>query len=413
MRRTVTTLRSLGLAAAAFTSCAALASCGGGGSSNATHAAPSSTTLADAAKQLAPVSVAGLPSAPEGIVARVGPYTITQAAYEHALAAEVDAEPPATRVVPVPPGFAACVSHRKAAAAATTTADNASATSPAALERECQKQYETLRETVLDRLITNEWLIGGGRELGLKVGEAEVRQNIAEFKKRNYPTEAKFRGYLTSSGQTPGDLIFQTRVEFLSQGIRNAIKQKVGAFPDSRIAAYYNAHKRLYVVPETRDFEIARTKTRGEALRVKREIASGKSFSTVVKRLPLKQPIFSKAGLVKNLKSGVYNEPPLNDAIFRARPGVLSGPIRIFLGWYVFEVKRIHPSRQKPLSEVEASIEKTLPEKLQQQALVAYIKAWRKRWTARTDCAANYVVRRCKQFKVTSSTPPEDAYTLD
>jgi PPIC-type PPIASE domain/SurA N-terminal domain len=412
MRRPAGTTRPLGLAAALLLS-GVLASCGSSssGGSSAGQAKTTKASAIDAALKLPPVTVVGLPQAPGGIVAHVGPYAITQTAYEHALAAEVDAEPPPTRVVPVPPHFAGCVAHMKAAAPATGA--SAAVASPATLEQECKKKYETLRETVLDRLITNQWLIGGASELGLKVGESEVQQNIAEFKRHNFPTEAKFNAYLKSSGQTLGDLIFQTRVEFLSQGIRNAIKRKVGSFPNSRISAYYEAHKHLYVVPETRDFEIARTKTRAEALEVKRELASGKSFASVVKTLPLKQPIFSKEGLVKRLKSGVYNEPPLNNAIFRARTGVLSRPVHIFLGWYVFEVKRIQSSRLKPLSEVAAHIKKTLPEQLQQKALVAYIKAWRRRWTVLTDCASGYVVRRCRQFKVTSSTPAEDAYTLN
>ncbi|HST33661.1 MAG TPA: peptidyl-prolyl cis-trans isomerase [Solirubrobacteraceae bacterium] len=413
--------RSLAPAAAAILASLTLASCAGGGGHSSSSAAAKgssassstrSATPADAGNQQ-PLSADALPSAPGGIVARVGPYAITQAAYEHAFAAEVDAEGPATRVVPVPPDFSACVSHMKAAAATSIEAGAATPTSAGALKQECQKKYETLRETVLNRLITNVWVIGGGKELGLTVGEGEIQKNIAEFKQRNYPSEEKFQSYLQSSGQTLADLVFQTRVEFFSQKIRDELKRKVGPFPRSRIAAYYASHKHLYVVPETRDLEIARVKTRAQALKLKREIAAGRSFASIVKTLPLRQPIFSKEGLVKGLKSRVYNEPPLNDAIFAARPGDLGGPIHIFLGWYVFRLKAIHPSRLKPLSEVQAELKRTLPEQLQQKAVAAYIKAWRARWTARSSCAPNYVVRRCREFKATPQTRADDPYTLN
>jgi len=377
-----------------------LASCGGASHTTSSSASPP-------APDPPPVSASALPAAPEGVVARVGPYTITQAAYNHAFAAEVDSEPSEKRAVPVPPDFTACISHLKAAATA------GAPTSRASLKQECQKQYESLKERALDRLITNEWVIGAAKEIGFKVPEGAVEQNIAEFKRRNFPTEKKLHAYLLSIGQTLGDLIFQTRVEFSAEAIRRAIKRKVGSFPQARIVNYYDAHKSRYVVPENRDLQIVRTDTRAQALGAKREIASGKSFASVVKKLGLKQPIFSKEGLVLGLKSGVYSEPVLNTAIFTAHLNKLSGPVHISLGYYVFQVKRVHARRQKSLAEVEAGIKSKLPEKLQEQALAAYVAAWRARWSARTSCAPGYVVRRCKQYRVTASSPPDDAYTLD
>jgi foldase protein PrsA len=65
------------------------------------------------------------------------------------------------------------------------------------------------------------------------------------------------------------------------------------------------------------------------------------------------------------------------------------------LGYYVFEVKRVIPAEQKPLSQVEASIRQTLPAALYQSALGAFVASWRKRWRARTDCEPGYVVSRC------------------
>lgn len=349
-------------------------------------------------------------------MARVGSYAISQAAYDHLLASEVMAEAPAERVVPVPPGFTECIAHLRETGTSNTSASTAT---EATLKSACQKKYEALRERVLNKLITNEWLIGAAKEFGIKISEAAVQKNIAKFKQRNFPTTKKLNAYLASTGQTLADLVFQTRVEFSSEGIRREIKREVGAFTPARLLDYYNEHKHQYVTPESRDLEIAHVKTKAEALKLKRELESGKTFAQVVKHLPLRQPIFSKEGLVLGLKSGAYNEPPLNKAIFTAPtnkligPVAVNGPVAIVEGFYIVEVKRVHQRRQRSFAEVRASMEKTLPEKLQQKALVAYIAAWRKQWTPRTSCAPGYVVRRCKEYRVTSSTPPEDAYTLN
>jgi hypothetical protein len=214
---------------------------------------------------------------------------------------------------------------------------------------------------------------------------------------------------------------FTAAQEYLdSEAIRRAVKRRVGPMTATRVANYYATHRQLYLVPQQRDLRIVRTRVEAEALAVKRELASGKTFASVVRAISarepgLQQPFLSKEGLVLGLKPGVYNEKPLDHAIFRARPGVLLGPVNIVLGFpgsFVFEVTRVVPARQKPLAEVAASLRRELPEHFYQQAIVSFIREWRAKWTARTDCSPGFVVLRCRQFK--SATPlREDPYTLD
>ena len=149
-------------------------------------------------------------------------------------------------------------------------------------------------------------------------------------------------------------------------------------------------------------------------MKAKREIASGKSFATVAKKIPLQQPIFSKDGAVLNYEPGMYREEPLDHAIFAAKPNVLSGPVAINLGYYVFEVKRTYPAQQKTLAQSEAAIKAELPQSLYLQALTSFITKWRERWTAQTDCQPGYVVPKCSQYKLPAGSSPEaeDPYTF-
>ncbi len=357
------------------------------------------------------VSVVGLPRAAGGIVARVGPISITQGAYERWFAADVATEQAAFRVAPIPPRFTACVEHVRHAISALE--GNAPMPSEAEVQSKCADQYHETRQRVLDRLITNEWIVGAAKELGVKLSNLVVKRSLFEFKRTQFSSEAGYLAFLRETHQTEGDLLFQRRIALLTEAIRARLKSKVGVFTPRRVAAYYRTHRALYTEPETRDLHIAHTKTLREALGARREIASGKSFAEVVAHRHLEEPIYSKDGFVRGLKPHAYSQLPLNNAIFSAEPGTLSRPVHITLGYYVFEVTRVHPSHVKPLSAVAAKIKSEVPASLQQHALAAFIAQWRERWTARTVCAPGFVVRRCRQYKVTASTPRDDEASFD
>jgi foldase protein PrsA len=64
-----------------------------------------------------------------------------------------------------------------------------------------------------------------------------------------------------------------------------------------------------------------------------------------------------------------------------------------------------HRSRfaHQPLSKVSASIGEELRSQSQERAFATFKTAFRKRWTARTDCRPGYVVLECKQYKASGA----------
>jgi foldase protein PrsA len=398
MRRTTATLsrplRLVGYAIAVASLTLTLASCGGGSKASEESSAHQG------------VSVAGLPRAAEGIVARVGPVSITQATYERWFAADVATEQPAFRVAPIPPGFTACIEHLQQAIKGLNP--TAAAPSTAQLKSKCAAQYRGSHERVLNRLITNEWIVGAAEELGVKLSNLVAERRLDEYKRTQFSSEAGYRAFLRETHQTEGDLLFQGRIKLLSDAISARLKEKAGAFTASKVASYYRIHRSLYTEPETRDLHIVRTETLREALKARRELASGKSFEKVAARLDQAQPIFSKNGMVHGLKPHAYSQPPLNNAIFSAKSGELSRPIHITLGYYVFEITKVHPPLVKPLSAVAAKIKREVPAKLQQQELAAFVAQWRKRWLAQTVCPPGFLVPKCRNYGATATTSPED-----
>ena len=140
------------------------------------------------------------------------------------------------------------------------------------------------------------------------------------------------------------------------------------------------------------------TKTEAAAKSAKKEVESGKSFASVAKKVSIDPTSKAKGGLLPEVIKG-EEEKALDTAIFSTAKNILSGPVKTPFGFYVFEVKSIAVGHQQTLKQVQASIKQQLTATQQQSALTEFVKSFKKKWTAKTDCRAGYIVTDCKQYK--------------
>ena len=410
-----------GGACGALMAAAALAVAGCGSShttSASTHPTSSTATTAasTAATTPAPLpaesvdrhvlvpSALGVVPAPNAVVARVGGHAITEAVFSHAFTAQLKRRGPES-VIPAPPKFAACEAYLKAHPP--STEPGLTGAPPPTPKQECQRIYANLQAEALHSLFLTQWIYGAAAEAGVTVSEEEVQAQLK--KEAGSESQAELESNLRASGRTIASFTGEIKQQLLAEAIRHEIAQRTAHISEAQVASYYSHNKAAYGLPERRELEIARAGTKAEALKIKREIASGRSFASVVKTLHLMQPIFSSNGVVPQYSPGMYEEPPLNNAIFAAKPHVLSGPVKIFLGYYIFEVRKIFPAQQKTLAQSRAAILQQLPSILYNEALARFIQHWRARWTAATDCLPGYVVAKCRQAKHARGAPPEDS----
>jgi hypothetical protein len=311
---------------------------------------------------------------------------ITQARFAHALAG-VEKFEQLNGIAPVPPDFTACIKHGEATSGSPTPPRSQ-------LKAACEAQYQVLVKQALDPLISERWVIAEAAELDVRVGEAQLHKYLVQ--QEGGHSRAEVLEQLGTHGETLPEFVLESKAQLLAEGILHLIAHRTEHLTQAQIASYYDAHRSQFGTPPRRDLHIARTATEAEALEVKREIEAGESFASVVKRLPIEQPIFSKNGFLHEYRPGLYREPPLDRAIFAAKSDVLSGPVKIYLGSYVFEVTHVYPAVPEPLAQAQATIRAQLPHQLDSQALVAFIHSWRARWKARTRCSAGYLVPKCK-----------------
>jgi foldase protein PrsA len=191
----------------------------------------------------------------------------------------------------------------------------------------------------------------------------------------------------------------------LSAKIQKQIVKEKSKVTQAQIAKYYNEHKSRYGTPEKRNVRIVLTKTEAQASSAKKEIESGKSFASVAKKDSIDPTSKANGGLLKEVVKG-EEEKALDTAIFSASKNVLGGPIKTPFGYYVYEVLSVTAGTAEPLSKAQASIKQQLIASGQQTALSKFVKNFKAKWLAKTECRSGYVVADCKSYKApkTSST---------
>jgi hypothetical protein len=375
------------LTGALVLSATALGACGGG-----THSKPEPTQ--DPAK----------------VLAKVGGVPITFGQIAHQMVVMSATGGP----VPDSPSFAICVARSKAAASGAKKPQSQ-------IKEACERRYRVLLRSALTALIHNQWIMGEARAEGVKVPISAVEQEFELSRKSNFKTNDEFAAYLKKTRRTRADALSELWVGKLTDGIFANIYKHYRTASEAEVVAYFQRHKQQFETPPGRDVHIIRTTSRVAALQAKTELKAGKSFAAIAKRLSaVAQPVRAEHGLTKNLLPHFYTEAPLNDAIFSAKPGVVSGPVFVSKpkvlaaepasGYFVFEVIRTTPAHRASLAHVRAEIASAITAHNKEKVLARSIAAIRAKWKQLTDCTPGYVVPSCRQAP--RLPPTQDPFQL-
>ena len=340
---------------------------------------------------------------PSDAVVSVDGKSITKDTYNHWLnvaAASSAVSAGSKPVVPDPPKYTACIARTKAQ---TKLAKGQKAPGEKELKSQCEQQYKSLQQEVLGFLISSTWVLGEANSLGVKVPDKEVKKQFEKIKSQQFPKAAEFQKFLSTSGQTVSDLLLRVKLNLLSSKIQQKVVKEKSKVTKDQIAKYYKNNPKRFGVAEKRNLLIILTKTEDQAKKAKQEIESGKSFESVAKRVSIDPTSKSNGGKLPGVVKG-QEEKALDTAVFAAKKGVLSGPVKTPFGYYIFEVESITPGSQETLKQAEASIKSQLTATQQQSALSKFVKEFKKKWMAKTECRSGYVVADCKSYKAPKTT---------
>ena len=344
-------------------------------------------------------------SIPGDSVATVDGTNIEKADYEHWLGIAAKAGGP-DATVPKPPEFTECIAAAKKAAA--KPQEGQPKQSDADYKKQCQQQYDQLRDQVVGLLINYQWLEKEAEEQGVKVTDDEVQKAFDEQKKQAFPKQADYDKFLKDSGQTNEDVLLRVKMELISNKIRDKVTKGKDNVSEQQIKDYYDKNKAQFAQPERRDLSIVLTKTKAKAEQAKAALESGESFKSVAKEFSIDDASKAQGGKLPAVAKG-QQEKAFDDAIFKAKQGELEGPVKTQFGYYVFEVDKTNKASQQTLAEATPTIKQLLTSQNQQKALDTFVKDFRKRWKDATDCREDYVTQDCKNAPKPTPTPTPGA----
>jgi foldase protein PrsA len=353
------------------------------------------------------VLAAGCGGVPGNAVAEVDGNAIEKSSYDHWLqvAARSSGQGAAGKA-PVPPDFKECIAQKRKTTP--KPAKGQPEVTDEQLKTQCKQEYEQLRDQVLQLLISFQWLEGEAAEQDIKVTDAEVKKSFEQQKKQSFPKAADFEKFLKDSGQSEADVLLQVKADLLATKIRDKVVKGKDKVSDAQIQDFYNKNKARFAQPEKRDLQVVLTKGEAKADQARKALASGQSWKAVSKKFSIDEASKAQGGKLPAQAEGTL-EKQLDEAVFKAAKGKLSGPVKTQFGFYVFEVTKVTPASQQTLEQAKETIRQTLQSQNQQKALEAFSKDYSKRWKKKTDCRDGYVVQQCKQGPKATPTPTQGA----
>lgn len=359
-----------------------------------------------AALVAAAVAVAGCGNdVPPNAVAKVGDTVIKKSEFDRWLnAAARGSQPPGSEVevsVPDPPGFAKCVASKKKQ----PVPEGAQQPTDQQLKEQCQAEYDSLKEQVMQFLVSAEWILQEAQERGIEVSDAEVKKQFEDQKDQSFPDDEAYKEFLEASGQTEQDLLFRVRLDAISNKVRQQILEGKSEVSNDDVRAYYEENKERFAQPERRDLAVVLTRNKSQAERARERLEDGQSFKEVAADLSIDEATKSQGGKLPGVAKG-QQEEAFDNAIFSAKKGELSGPVETQFGWYVFEVTKVTPADQQTVEESAETIRNLLRAEREQKALDEFIEEFREKYKDETACADGFVIQDCENAPEPEDTGP-------
>jgi foldase protein PrsA len=376
-------LRSTALFSAALISAAFLAACG----STTHHGIPANAV---AAVEGQPVSEAEVQ------------HWIKVAALTHSTGALEKGA-----VAPDPPNYTACVSHLEAVA---KIAAEGIKPDPARLKHACEEEYVGLRRRALAFLLTAQWAFQEAKAAGISVSDAEVQKAFEKLKAEKFATPAAEAVLLKKTGETKEDVLLQTRLNLINEKLSQHAIGSSGNVSDSEIEHYFQQHKSEFGPQETRDVRLILLGTKAKAEKVKKEIEAGGDPAKIANENTTERAGRGQGGLFPETVRGERQEN-VEKALFSAKEHALGGPLKVLLGYYIYEVLKIHQRAAQTLAELRGRIKSHIAHPREEAALKQFAAEFEKRWRARTECRQGSVVSQCKGQKAEPrSESPEEGH---
>ena len=251
-----------------------------------------------------------------------------------------------------------------------------------------QQRNSMLFDRAVDNLINISLLRTRTREMNITISDAEVNAQLQQAAQR-FSTPEAFKKALADQGVTEADLrknisesmLVQKVVEEASRGaapVTEAVIEKFYADNPERFALPERvrmAHILLQIPPNATAAQKEEIRKKLEGIRV--EIAAEIiTFAEAAEKYSQDANTAEKGG-----EMGVVSRDnlpkPFADAVFKAKPGMVSVPLESQSGYHVLKVLDLMPAGQAALEDVKNTLRQALEQNAQQSARQKFIEELR------------------------------------
>lgn len=249
------------------------------------------------------------------------------------------------------------------------------------LDDEQDMSSRVRRASVVDLLVQSHWLDAEARAQGVTVSDERVGAMVESLEEA-FPAEVRRK-----AGLTRDDLRLLTRVSLVAAALEEHAQRPAAASVTEAAVDAELAKEGPRFDPELRDVRYLGLRDRALAVRARKALRRGATWSQVARRYAAGNRPF----LLRRLAEGAPRSMALEHAPFRARRGQPSGPVKDGSRYFVFEVLRIRPRSQVPAERHRALVRDQLVEAAENQLAATAATAYRATWKARTVCAGAFV----------------------
>jgi PPIC-type PPIASE domain len=255
----------------------------------------------------------------------------------------------------------------------------------------------TPEQRALALLISSNWLIGEAALQGVPISAAAVDEALAA----DEHVYSEFRARSRRAGQTIADVKLEVKSELAAEALREKLARRIDQVQPEHstsreVVEFYRRHLSLFgtgtrvtdLIERQSSPAAARAAARGLG---KSQSSGGEAFHERVTRDFSSTPDAEKAAVI--------------DAIFAARPGVVSSPVLLLGSWTVFVVRKVILGKPMPFAQARPEALRRLSEYRQQAIVSSFGDRFSSRWKARTRCLHGYSGPGCPQ-----SSRPLEAY---
>jgi parvulin-like peptidyl-prolyl isomerase len=243
-----------------------------------------------------------------------------------------------------------------------------------------EKQYERVKNEMLDTMITDLLLLQLAKKKQYAVGE-EVKNYVEKLKQENnIESDAQFRQALLQQGIQYEQFLKQIEENILRQILVSQEVDRSIVIDETEGVNYYRLNQAEFVEPEEyklRAIYLATEIMSAEELDSRRaaiseQVESGQDFASLAAELG-DSPLKENQGDLGFMKKGQLDKA-LEEAVAGLKPGEITPWVQSRSGWYRLKLEEKKESRLKPYEEVNKEIWEKLFIQKKSKKLAEFLK---------------------------------------